>query len=71
VNKFWSLTRQPQKVSEQCPDGWTVSHTFLNEIAQFHKEMIQEYEKLIYDLKQISFIEIPTFTFTQKVLLIK
>jgi hypothetical protein len=70
VDSFWTLHRAPAKLSDRCPDGWTVSHTFLNETAEFNQGTTKDYHDLVHNLKSIAYIDIPQYSFQSQVCLI-
>jgi hypothetical protein len=67
VDSFWTLHRAPSKVSDRCPDGWTVSHTILNETAEFNQGTIKAFNDLVHNLKSVAYIEVPQYSFQSQV----
>lgn len=67
-SQFWTLDRSPVNISQTCPDGSTLNHTFINEIAVFHSELLPEFQRLLHRLKEETYIVSTMASFAAKVI---
>lgn len=68
AKKYWTLTREPVTVREYCPEGWKLSHTFINEKAVMHSALDINFENAFHNLKSIVYVDFARVSYASKVL---
>ncbi|KAI8901973.1 hypothetical protein BC833DRAFT_575226 [Globomyces pollinis-pini] len=59
TSKLWSLTHSPITMKEACPDGWTVTNTYVNEKAVYRQDAENELLNVLHNLKTELYITSP------------
>jgi hypothetical protein len=67
-SKYWSLERDPITIKDYCPDGWTISHTFINEKPVLHSEVESRLENAFHEIKKTVYIDRVRLSYNSKVI---
>ena len=60
--KYWTMKREPVTLTEYCGDGWSLSHTYVNEIPKCNHDLDIRLENACHDFKRDLYIELPSAT---------
>ena len=67
TSKYWTLKREPKTVKDYCPDGWSVSHTFIDETPVLHSELDIRFENAFHEVKKTAYIDHVRLSYNSKV----